>query len=244
MIRKILKITLTVLISLILLITAFLLIVSHNPSFYRMVYPGIDDTMSDYPLTDVSVPADFVTRTAHGINIRAPKEHINNPKLPGTGGSTPFKSDTLTVFVQSLSEDYKFSSDIKEPFSDKDYEHYFKNLGIEKPDNMRDKIVYIRDKFNAECCRNLHLKDLLIFNFEAYGKKIAADMETPYFYHGSNFDGLVCEIPAKRKMTNVVISNPELRYHVTITIICNDTELTNQIIAGIDPSPFLAGDVL
>ncbi len=244
MIRKILKITLTVLISLILLITAFLLIVSHNPSFYRMVYPGIDDTMSDYPLTDVTVPSDFVTRTVHGINIRAPKEHINNPTLPGTGGSTPFKSDTLTVLVMTMSEDYQFSSDIDEPFSDKDYEHYFKKIGIETPDTTIDKIVYIRDKFNSEYCRNLHLKDLLIFNYEAYGKKIAADMETPYFYHGSNFDGLVCEIPAKRKMTNVVISNPELRYHATITIICNDTELTNQIIAGIDPSPFLAGDVL
>ncbi len=44
-------------------------------------------------------------------------------------------------------------------------------------------------------------------------------------------------------MTNVMISNPDLRYTATVFISCSDADLKHQIIAGIDPSSFLAGEV-
>ena len=172
----------------------------------------------------------------------APADCVNSSE----GGSVPFKSDNFMVMVMSSSEDRSSILDTDEdPFTDKDYEHYYKKLGEEIPDTSIEDIVYLRDRFNAETCKGLHGKDLLIFNFKAYSKTIVTGVETPYFYHGRNFDGLVSEIGSlPKKMTSVMISNPELRYFATIYIRSDDEELIHQVIAGIDPSGFLAGDVL
>ena len=243
MIKKILKTTLIILLSIILLAVIFLLVVSHNTAFYRTVYPGIDDSMSDYPYMNETVPSDFVARTVHGITVKAPAECLNSKESQ----SIPFNGNNLMVMVSSISEDRTYLIDIdnKDPFPEKDYEHYFNKIGIEKPDRSIDEIIYLRDKFNSGTCKGLHGKDLLIFNFEAYSKKTVAAMETPYFYHGKNFDGLVCEVYSlPNKMTNVMISNPDLRYYATIFIRSTDEKLIHQVIAGIDPSGFLAGDVL
>lgn len=242
MIKKILKTTLIILLSIILLAVIFLLVVSHNTAFYRAVYPGIDDSMSDYPYMNETVPSDFVARTVHGITIKGPADCVNSSE----GGSVPFKSDNFMVMVMSSSEGRSSILDTDEdPFTDKDYEHYYKKLGEEIPDTSIEDIVYLRDRFNAETCKGLHGKDLLIFNFKAYSKTIVTGVETPYFYHGRNFDGLVSEIGSlPKKMTSVMISNPELRYFATIYIRSDDEELIHQVIAGIDPSGFLAGDVL
>ena len=97
MIKKILKTTLIILLSIILLAVIFLLVVSHNTAFYRAVYPGIDDSMSDYPYMNETVPSDFVARTVHGITIKGPADCVNSSE----GGSVPFKSDNFMVMVMS-----------------------------------------------------------------------------------------------------------------------------------------------
>ena len=104
--------------------------------------------------------------------------------------------------------------------------------------------MFLRDRFNAESCKGLHGKDLLIFNYLAFSKKTVVNVETPYYYNGKNFEGVVCEVGGySGKMTNVMISNPDMRYTATVYISCSDSELKHQIIAGIDPSAFLAGEV-
>ena len=240
MLRKILKITLIVLVSIFAVFGIFVLVVSHNTAFYRAVYPGIDDSMSDYPYMDVTVPSDFVASTVHGITVKAPADCVN----PSESGSVPFKNDKLTVMVMSSSDDSSFKDDTPELFSDDDLKHFYDKLGREKPDTSVGDIVFLRDEFNAESCKGLHGKDLLVFNYMAFSKKTVVNVETPYYYHGKNFDGVVCEVGGfTGKITNVMISNQDARYTATVFISCSDADLKHQIIAGIDPSSFLAGEV-
>ena len=92
--KRILKLLLTLLVIVVILVVG-LLIFSHFPAFYRLIYPGIDGRMSEYPAITADVPADFAARTVHGITVKAPADCIN----PKDSGISPFKSDDLMILV-------------------------------------------------------------------------------------------------------------------------------------------------
>ena len=238
MIRRIpkpIKTTITVLLSLVIVIGIAYMIFSHTPTYFRLRYPTIDDCISDYPTITAKVPSDFVSRTKYGITIKAPADCVN----PKDSNIAPFKSDYLSVLVMSESESaiYDGTDDF---FSQAEYEHFFHSIGEEMPETWYDDIVFLRNNLTSETCRELYWTDFRIYRLMAKSKDMVAKVEPPYFYHGDNFEGLICVI--NKKNTNVIINDPKHHQHATIMISCEDEKLKHQIIAGLDVTKFLMGE--
>ncbi len=234
-IPKPIRIAITVLLSLVIIFGIAFLIFSHTPTYFRLRYPSIDDRMSEYPTITAKVPSDFVSRTKHGITIKAPSDCVN----PKESNIAPFKSDYLSILVMSDSESDLYD-DSDEFFSQAQYEHFFNSIGEEMPETWYDDLVFLRNNLTSETCRGLHGTDFRIYKLMAKSKDLVSKVETPYFYQGDNFDGLICVL--NKTNTNVVICDPVHQQYATVMISCEDEKLKRQIIASIDVSRFMAGD--
>ena len=205
--------------------------------------PVINAHMTDYPYTNQTVPADFVSRTVRGITIKAPEACLN----PKESKLVPFKGDALTVAVFIAEEKGDTFGGEDDPYglTAAEYQHFFDTVGVKMPETQVENIVFLRDTLTAKTCLPLRGKDFEVFEALAEDKKTIANVETPYFYHGSNFDGLVCEIKnAKKKMYNALIEDTARQHSATVTVIAEDAELARQVIAGLDVTDFLAGKTL
>jgi len=240
-IRKSFLIALIVLLILALTAGILFLIFPQMPAYFRYRDTVVDETMTDYPYTLPEVPADFAERISYGVTIKAPAEHLN----PQESRIAPFKSDTLTIGVICTEDSVSMEGPDTESgkqFTEADFRHFYETVGEKAPETQIESIVFVRDKLTAKTCLRLRGTDYEIFELLAESKKIVTDVETPYFYHGSNFDGLICELKGgKTKGTNVLVSDPVHHQYVSVWIRCNDAKLTKQIIAGLDFSGFLAG---
>ena len=128
-------------------------------------------------------------------------------------------------------------------FTAEEYQHFFDTIGTEMPGTLIENIIFLRDTLTAATCLRLRGTDYEIFEEQAEYKESVIKIETPYYYHGANFDGLICELPnSKKKVTNVLVSDNAHQNYATVTINCNDKTLTHQIIAGLDVTAFQAGN--
>ena len=189
--------------------------------------------MQDYPLTHVTVPADFAERSAHGITVKAPADCLN----PRESGLVLFKNDRLTVAVMSSEDSPQEFESPDVPFTEAEFAHFYDAVGEKIPQNTIENIVFLRDKLTAKTCLRLRGTDFSIFEFYADSKQTVADVETPYYYRGGNFEGLICELKGASKRysirTNVLIADSAHHRTATVTIFCNDRTLKEQIIAGL-----------
>lgn len=237
-IRKPFLIVLIILLILGLTAGILFLIFPHILDYHRLRGTDIDKRMRDYPAITETVPADFAARTSHGITVRAPEKYLN----PQESNLVLFKSDELKVLVFCADDGVSYPDETGK-FTAEEYQHFFDTIGTKMPETLIENIILLRDTLTAATCLRLRGTDYEIFEEMAESKEAVIAVETPYFYHGANFDGLICELPSsKTKVTNVLISDNAHQNYATVTITCNDKTLTHQIIAGLDVTAFLAGN--
>ena len=232
-IRKPLLIVLAVLLVLVIAAGVIWLLYPQIPAYFRIKKenPVINDRMEDFPYTNETVPADFVSRMVEGITVKGPEDCLN----PVESRIVPFKSDRLKVLIIGPTDSASdFGIGEEDLFTAEEYQHFFDTIGVKKPETQIENIVFLRDTLNAKSCLRLRGKDMEIFEFLAENKNITANVETPYYYRGDNFSGIICKLNNKKQTFNVMIEDAANGTYYTVTVVADSTQLAAQVIAGLE----------
>ena len=205
------------------------------PTYFRVKKncPHINDTMSVYKGDDISVPEDFIQAEIKGLIIKAPDGTRNSES-----DMIPFKDgkNFMVMVSQSQLADYSFYDEETSKYSKQEYEHFYRTINGDIPENSLDNIKILRDMTLKDCLK-LRGTDIKIFEELAESKETVSEIETVSIYENGDISGIVCDVnnSGKTKQYLNLMFNYG-GYEYIVTVIGEDTEIVKQVIESVQPT--------